>query len=135
MNYYIFKNKVRKFTEDISESKLTDKLAETNSKFLLLTEEQVNYYKDNPNALMIEVYEMKPYISQSEPEPEPEPEDKPKLKNWLNKKVINWQNKKLTFGDAMTYLSMYEFATDEINYRKLHTLIQIEVVKYIQETN
>lgn len=133
MNYYIFKNKVRKFTEDISESKLTDKLSETNNKFLLLTKEQVNYYKNNPKALMIEIYEMKPYIPQANPEPEPD--KNPKLKNWLNKKVINWQNKKLTFSDAMTYLSIYEFATDEINYRELHTLIQIEVVKFIQETN
>ena len=133
MNYYIFKNKVRKFTEDISESKLTDKLSETNNKFLLLTEEQVNYYKNNHNALMIEIYEMKPYIPQANPESEPN--ENPKLKNWLNKTVINWQNKKLTFSDAMTYLSIYELATDEINYRELHTLIQIEVVKFIQETN
>jgi|GEM_PF-6403403 len=133
MNYYIFKNKVRKFTENISESKLTDKLSETNNKFLLLTEEQVNYYKNNPNALMIEIYEMKPYIPQANSKSEPD--ENPKLKNWLNKKVIKWQNKELTFSDAMTYLSIYELATDEINYRELHTLIQTELVKFIQETN
>lgn len=125
---YIFKNKIVDYGKDISDSvTVSDNYDDRFKCHVKISDEQEQFYSNNPNASIYEIWNMK---LNEVVEPVQPTADEQRKAAYSMEKVITWQDEQLTCDECLQRLSKYRELND-IRHGELQVLY-VDAINFIK---